>query len=435
MKTYILGNAVIVTVNNNMDVISDGAVAVSGDKILDIGNTSEIKKKYTEYKFIDIGKSLIMPGLVNTHTHLAMSLFRGLAEDLDLYQWLERTYDFRKKFVTPELFKTAIKLSVLELIKSGTTTFCDMSFHQKMIAEIVKGFKVRAVLCDTMMRKYNRKDIFDAIDYFLEKDYGDLIVKALALHAPYTCDRIHFKWLKKMITRHPDIPYSIHLAETNGENNIIKKKFGVRPLELLKEYGLLSDKLLAVHCVWLNDRELDVMKKYEVKVSYNPESNMKLGSGIAPIVKMLRRGITVGLGTDGSASNNDLDLLSEVDSGAKLQKVANLNPKVLTAREMVRMITIDGAKCLGIDSFTGSIEKGKRADLIIIDLQQIRLKPVYEIHSHIVFTANGRDVTDVIVSGKYIVKNKKVLVENESKILNDLNFLNREINRNLRNGK
>ncbi len=430
---YILGNAVILTVNDKMDIISGGAVAVENSIIKEVGKTNFLKSKYKDYKFLDYTNSLIMPGLINTHTHLGMSLFRGLAEDLALAEWLEETYKFRKKFVTPEILELGVKLSLLEIIKSGTTTFCDMSIHQRVIAEIVNKYKVRAVLCDTMMKNYYTKEIFSDINYFLEKDYSSaLIIKALALHSAYTCDASHFKWLQKMLVKNPDILYTIHLSETENENEMVKEAFGLRPVQVLEKYGLLGEKLLAVHCVWVNDSEIKLFKKNNVKVSYNPDSNLKLASGIAPIVKMLDNGITIGIGTDGAASNNDLDIFSEMDLGAKIQKTAIGNPKVMTARQMARMATIEGAKCLGIDKITGSLEAGKKADIAIINLNQIRLKPIFDIYAAIVFNINGRDVTDVIINGEFIVKNNKITIDDELEILNKINSVNIKINRKIK---
>ncbi|HPN30943.1 MAG TPA: amidohydrolase [bacterium] len=434
MKNYILGNAVVVTVNKKMEIISDGAVAVSENIIKDAGKTGILLKKYPDYKFIDAKKSLIMPGLVNTHTHLPMSLVRGLAEDIELQKWLMKTYEFKINFLPKDAIYTGVKLSLLELIKNGTTTICDMSFHQHIIADIVKQFKIRAVLCDTMMAKYFRKDIFNDIDKFINRDYKtDLIVKGLALHAPYTCEIKQFEWLSKMIEKYGDLLYTIHLCETRNESQSVKKTLGYAPVDLLKKFGLLTGRLLAVHCVWLTDSEIDLLKKHRVKISYNPESNMKLGSGVAPIVKMLKKKITIGIGTDGAASNNDLDLFSEIDSGAKLQKVANINPESPSAADMVKMATINGAKCLGLDNIIGSIEAGKRADLIIVDLQQIRLKPVYDVYSQIVYSINGRDVTDVIINGNFVVKNRKITFFDEIEFLEYLNDLNKTINKKLKN--
>jgi len=226
MKTnnYILGNAIVLTLNNKMEIISNGAVAISGALIKDVGDTTEIKQKYKGFKYYDTKKSLIMPGLVNTHTHLPMSMVRGLAEDIALNEWLMKTYEFRLKFLPDNVIYYGVKLSLIELLKNGITTICDMSFHQRIIANIVKDFGIRAVLCDTMMAKYFRDDIFKDIAYFLDRDYEtDLINKALALHAPYTCELEQFEWLKKMIDKYP-VLYSIHLCETKSENIEIKKK-------------------------------------------------------------------------------------------------------------------------------------------------------------------------------------------------------------------
>ncbi|MBP7652865.1 amidohydrolase [Candidatus Dependentiae bacterium] len=433
MNNFIIGNAVVVTVNKNMEIISNGAVAVSGNIIKDIGTTVNIKKKYPSYKFIDTKNSLVMPGLINTHTHLPMSMVRGLAEDIELQEWLLKTYEFKMKFLPADAIHTGVKLSLMELIKNGTTTICDMSFHQHIISEIVKSFGIRAVLCDTMMAKYYKREIFNDIEKFLNTDYKtDLIIKGLALHAPYTCDIEQFEWLKKMLVKYPGLLYSIHLCETKNETFLVKKKLGETPVNLLRKRGLLTDNLLAVHCVWLTDKEIELFKKFNVKVSYNPESNMKLGSGTAPIVKMLKKNIIVGIGTDGAASNNDLDLFSEIDSGAKLQKAGNINPTSPTATDMVRMATINGAKCLGIEKITGSLEPGKKADIIILELQQIRLKPVYDINSQIVFSVNGRDVTDVIINGKFIVRNRKFTICDEKIFLDYVNNLNKKINQKIK---
>ncbi|HPP86260.1 MAG TPA: amidohydrolase family protein, partial [bacterium] len=278
MQGFILGDAVVVTVNQNMDVISGGAVAVIGNKIAEVDKTDIVRKKYPNLKYIDTKRALVMPGLVNTHTHLPMSLVRGLAEDLALHEWLYKTYDFKVKYIPRPMFHYGVRLSLLELLKNGTTTICDMSFHQYMIAEIVQKYKLRAVLCDTMMETYFNDQTFKEMDIYLNTDYGQLITKAIALHAPYTCSLPQFDWLKKMIEKYPDILYSIHLLEAKTENANFKKRFGITPIALLKKMNLLSERLLAIHCVWLNDKEIDLFQKYDVKVSYCPESNMKLGS-------------------------------------------------------------------------------------------------------------------------------------------------------------
>ncbi|MCK4891580.1 MAG: amidohydrolase, partial [Candidatus Pacebacteria bacterium] len=358
----IMSNGVILTVNNNDEIIDDGVVVIKKNRIIDLGRSSDIKNKYKAKKEIDAKRGVIMPGLVNTHTHLAMSIFRGLADDLPLEKWLnECIFPAEDKFVDEKFCYWGTKLSLAEMILSGTTAFCDMYFFEKETGRAAEEAGVRGIIGEGIVSVFGDEDnIFNnktklTKDLLKEFKNSPLISIAIEPHSCYTCSK-EILIRSKEFAKENNLLYTIHLAETKKEVDEIKNKFGMSPVEYLDKIGVLDEKTLAAHCVWIDDEDIKILKNRGVKVSYCPESNMKLASGAAPVHKLLKDNVIVSLGTDGSASNNDLDMFSEMDSAAKLAKVSALDPTVVSAKETVRMATINGAKALGMENEIGSLE-------------------------------------------------------------------------------
>ncbi len=411
------------------DPINHGALLVEGNEIIEVGKNKKLQDKHPEVTRKNLSGKLVMPGLINTHIHLNMAAIRGLAEDLSLEDWLEETYQFRKTHLDEESQKLGVRLSLVESLKRGVTTIGDMSFYQHRYYPLVEKSGLRAVLYDTTMSEYLETERQDNISRFLTKSYPDRITPGAALHAPYTSNKELMNWFKKEIIKNTDVPYSIHLAETEKEKLDSKKKHGCSPTRWLEKHDFLTPRLLAVHGVWLEEKDMEILREHGVAVSHNPESNMKLGAGMAPVTELLQKDVPVGLGTDGAASNNDLDLFAEMDTAGKLQKVRHHDPRKLKARQITQMATLEGARALGLGEVTGSLQPGKKADFIAIDLQQLHLKPIYNIHSQICYSISGHDVTDSWIDGRRVVKDGKLLTMDEEKLLAEITRENRKINR------
>lgn len=401
--------------DDKLSVIKDGFIAVSKNKILAVGAAAEMKN-YQAKETIGAGDSIIMPGLINAHTHAAMAYFRGLADDLPLDIWLkEHIFPAEAKYVNEEFIKKSGELSCLEMIKSGTTCFNDMYFFgQEFLAEVAAKAGLRAVLgLDLKVPGYSVKSIIELARRFK----GDELIEiALAPHSVYVCPREILEKVKQA-SEAENLRVHTHVSETKKEVEDCLAARGKTPVEYLGELGLLSEKLIAAHSVWLNDNDLEIYKSRGVKVAHCPISNMKLASGAALLVKMLEMGITVGLATDGAASNNTQDLFAEMRVCALLHKAANLNPAVVSAREVVKMATVSGAKAIGKEKEIGSLEIGKKADIITIGLAKPHLSPMQDPYSHLVYCANGADIDNVIVNGKVIMKDRLVKTLDEEKIL------------------
>jgi len=423
----ILYNGTVLTINDSDEIISGGAVVIKGNRIIDLGKSEDIKNKYDARKEIDVNCGVIMPGLVNTHTHLAMSIFRGLADDLSLDKWLnEHIFPAEEKFINKDSAYWGSLLSCAELILSGTTTFCDMYFFEKETGYATEKAGVRGVIGEGIVSEFgDENEIFankmeltvELLDKF---ENSSLVSIAVEPHSCYTCSKEILIKSKKFADEN-NLFFVTHLSETKKEFDDIKNKLGMSPVEYLDEIGVLDERTLVAHCVWLSDDDIEILKKRNVKISHCPNSNMKLASGIAPVGKLLEKFITVGLGTDGSASNNNLDMFSEMSSASKLAKVSTLNPETLTARETVRMATINGAKALGIEKEIGSLEIGKKADIIILDFHKPHLTPVYNYYSHLVYSVSGSDVQSCIIDGKIIMEGRKILSFNVEEVIQKVN--------------
>jgi 5-methylthioadenosine/S-adenosylhomocysteine deaminase len=404
-------------------VIADGAVAVHGGKVADVGSFGRIISEYDSANVIGGKGMVVMPGLVNTHTHAAMVYFRGLADDLPLKEWLEKhIWPAESRWLSPQFISDAIELACLEMLKAGITTYNDMYFFGDAAGTATKKIGMRAVLGAGILdfpsaAAKTTDEYFEQAEVFVRKWKGDeFITPCIAPHALYTCGPETLKRARRFADQY-GVPIHIHLAETEWEVQEIKSRYGRRPVEHLEHIGFLDKKVLAAHCVWLEDGEIGILATNGVGVSHCVESNLKLASGIAPVGKMLGAGIKVTFGTDGAASNNDLNVLSEMSTAAKLHKAVSGDPTALDARRALLMATRWGAEVLGLGDVTGSIEKGKVADIVMINLKKPHLTPIYGIYSHIVYSVRASDVEAVMVGGKIVVRDGELQGNDESEIM------------------
>jgi 5-methylthioadenosine/S-adenosylhomocysteine deaminase len=368
-----------------------------------------------------------MPGLVNTHTHLPMTCFRGLADDLPLMEWLhDHMFPAETKHVNREMINRGALLGFAEMILSGTTTCCDSYFYESHVAQASVDAGVRIVAGQGFIdfsppdaEEIGRKAA--AAEKFIAKwqPLSPMVTPSLFCHSPYTCATQTLQTVKR-IADEAGVPFMMHLSETKEEVEIIRSRYGLRPVQYLDKIGVLGGNSAAVHCVWLDNSEMDVLSASGTAVCHCPESNMKLASGVAPIPEFLKRGVPVGLGTDGCASNNDLDMFLELDTMAKLHKVDTMNPTVLDAAAALRIATIGGARVLGLQDLVGSVEPGKCADIIVVDMRKPHLTPLYHVYSQIVYACRGSDVRDVIIDGKIVMRNRMLLTLDIAKVMDDV---------------
>ncbi|HET6460493.1 MAG TPA: amidohydrolase [Syntrophales bacterium] len=422
----IIEGGTLLTMSETMDVIDNPVIGIRDGKIAFIKRGAmNGGNPCTARKLIRAHGSLIMPGLINTHTHLPMVCFRGLADDLPLMDWLHNhIFPAESKFVTREMVYKGSMLAIAEMILSGTTTFCDAYFYESEVARAAFDSGIRAIVSQGFIdfpKPTNPANIDDITERFISKwrPKAPLIIPALACHSPYTCSPETLISVKSA-ARRADVLYSIHVSETKEEVAIVREKFGKTPVQLLKDMNILDDRTLAVHCIWLHDHELEILQSLNVKVSHNPESNMKLAAGCASIPIFIEKGIVVGLGTDGSASNNDLDMFREMGTAAKLHKVIQMDSTVMDAKSVLKMATINGAKALGLEDRIGSIEPGKFADLIIVDTRKPHLSPMHNYYSQLVYAASGADVKTSIIGGKIVMHNRELLLVDLPSIMQEV---------------
>ena len=414
----------VITENPQHRVIENGAVAIRADRIVAVGTKAEIDARFQPKQRLDRPDAILAPGLVNTHTHAAMSLFRGIADDQKLQDWLEKyIFPAEAKNVSPEFVRWGTRLGCLEMLLGGTTTFTDMYYFEDVVAEAAREAGMRGVLGETIIRfpVADAKTPADALAFtarYLARFRNDpLIVPAVAPHALYTNSDETLKAARALANRF-HAPLIIHLSETKKENDDTLAARHMTPTRVLDSLGVFNGRTVAAHCVWVDDADMRILKQRGVGVAHCPSSNMKLASGVAPVVKMLALGIPVGLGPDGPAgSNNDFNLFEEMDLAAKLQKVTTLDPQVLPAAQALDMATILGARVLGMEKEIGSLETGKRADLITIRLDRPNAVPMYDPVSQIVYALKASDVRDVMVNGRPVVRDAKILTLDEPLIL------------------
>lgn len=403
--------------------LDDPAIAVDKSNILAIGRKDELFQKYHARKLIDASNSLIMPGFINCHTHAAMTCFRGIADDLELMDWLNNyIFPAEARNVNKNLAYWGTMLACAEMIKSGTTTFKDMYIFEDETASAAKEAGMRCLVGEVLFDfpSPNVKTPAEGLAYtrmLLEKWKDDPLVNIIVEpHALYTCSPSLLTEAKKLADEFK-APVGIHLLENKMEHEQLQDKFGKGAVLFLHDIGFLDERFIAFHCVCLSKEDINLFAANKCKVVHNPASNMKLASGIAPVPDMLKAGITVGLGTDGCASNNNLDMIKDMSLAAKLHKVARLDPMVMDAQTVVRMATIEGAKVLGMGKVTGSLEVGKKADIILIGLNKPHLTPLYNEYSHLVYAASGADVDTVIINGKIVMENRQLLTIDESEVM------------------
>jgi 5-methylthioadenosine/S-adenosylhomocysteine deaminase len=421
----LLTNGNLLTLSPGSEPIFQGALAIAEGRIAALGTKADVERLFGAAKTVDARGGLIMPGLVNAHNHAAMTCFRGMADDLPLMDWLTRyIFPVESKSDGDQVYWSTL-LACAEMIRSGTTTFCDMYLFEDRVAQAAQEAGLRAlvgeVLYDFPSPNYGPIEKgFEYTEALINRWRGNPSIRiAVEPHALYTCSPVLLRRCKELADRH-GLPMIIHVAETKSEVETISTKYGETPVNYMESLGLLSPSLIACHCVWLTEAEMDLLARRGVKVVHNPESNMKLASGVAPVPDLLARGVTVGLGTDGCASNNNLDLFQEMDSAAKLHKVHRLDPTVMPSEVVLEMATLGGAKVLGLEKEIGSLEVGKKADIIILDLNRPHLQPIYNIISHLVYSATGADVRDVIIDGKLIMQDRKLLTLDEEMIMNKM---------------
>lgn len=413
----------VVTMDGERRIFDNGFVAIRGERILEVGDAAQLKaKNYRAKQTIDARGKIVLPGLVNAHTHIPMTLFRGIADDLNLQDWLTKyIFPAEAKNVTSEFVVAGTQLGLAEMIRGGITTYADMYYFEDAIAEETKRAGVRGVLGETVIDfpVADNKTWSEAMAYterFLTRWKGDsLITAAIAPHAPYTVSTEHLNEVRALAEK-LDAPILTHLAEAPTETEFMAKNYNSRPAMYLERINFLSPRVLAAHVVHVNDEEIAILKRREVGIAHCPQSNMKLASGTAPVTAMLKAGLRLGLGTDGAASNHDLSLWEEIDTTAKLHKLMTGDPTAVPAQEALAMATLGGARALHLEREIGSLEVGKRADVILVDLSASHLTPIYNPLSHLVYATKASDVSDTIVNGRVLMRNRRLLTLNEEAI-------------------
>jgi 5-methylthioadenosine/S-adenosylhomocysteine deaminase len=421
---YILRADYLLTMEDDLPVINDGAVAVTGNSITDVGTFTDISNKYTSDSILHGKNKVIFPGLINTHTHAAMVYFRGLADDLPLQEWLEKhIWPTEGRWMSSEFVDDAVGLACLEMLKAGVTTYADMYFFQNSAGKKAEKIGMRGVLgagvIDFPFTGYAKS----IDDYFINAENlinnwkdSELITPMIAPHATFTCSPDNYKRSKEIADRY-NAPLHTHLAETQFEVAECQSRYGKSPVEHLDEIGFLSDSVSAAHCVWLTEKEIEILAEKKVGVSHCIESNLKLASGISPVPKLLNAGVKVAFGTDGAASNNDLSILGEMSTAAKVHKAVSQDPTVLDSKTVLLMATKKGAEILGLGDKVGSIKRGKKADLVIADLDKPHLTPIYDIYSHITYSMRAGDIETVMVNGKIVLENRRLTTMDEAEIM------------------
>ncbi len=413
----------VVTMDANHRLIEDGALAIGGDTILAVGKRSEIEAQYTARRSLDARGALILPGLINGHAHAAMSLFRGLADDLALDEWLQKhIFPAEAHNVNEDFVARGTRLSVLEMLRGGITTYADMYYFEDVVARVTKEAGMRGVLGETIVdfpapdNKTPAEALAYTQNYITQWKNDPLISPAVAPHAIYTCSE---KTLldSAALARRNQVPILIHISEALFEIEQSRKNQALSPVSYLGKIGFLGPDVVAAHCIWVDSADVALLQHFSVGCIHNPSSNMKLASGVMPVVDFLASGQPVGLATDGAASNNSQDIFEEMDTAAKLQKIARMDPRALPAVQVVEMATRGGARALHMDRQIGSLEAGKKADVILVDTSGPHATPMYDVYSQLVYALRGSDVKTVIVNGKLLMENHHMLTLDEDKIL------------------
>ena len=418
MSKLLIKNATVIPMTGQAKMITDGEIAIEGNKIAFVGPKGTVPADWAASEIIDATGMVAMPGFVNCHTHAAMTLLRSYADDMPLMQWLsERIWPLEDRLTGEDVYWGTM-LCILEMIKSGTTTFADMYFFMDDIAKAVEQTGIRACLSRGMIGVApTAQRALDETGVFVEKWKGAAagrITTMVGPHATFTCPPDYLKKVMSIALR-SNVGIHIHVAETRSEVDDIRKLYGKTPVEYLNDLGLLDFQVLAAHCVHVTQNDIKILKEKNVGVAHNPESNMKLSSGIAPVPQMLAEGINVGLGTDGAASNNNLDMMEEMRTAALLHKVNSGDPTTIPSYTALEMATINGGKVIGLD--IGILQPGFKADVILIDFEKPHLYPRHDIVAHTVYAAQSSDVDTVIIDGKVLLRKGQVTTMDEKEIL------------------
>ncbi|HIE24323.1 MAG TPA: amidohydrolase [Candidatus Korarchaeota archaeon] len=424
MVDILIRNGFILLMDEKGSVLKKGAIAIDQGKIISVGKDDEICKEFSGDVEIDASNHIVIPGLINTHTHLAMTLFRGVMDGVSGPDWLDRAWSIESNLTYEDVYHGSL-LGCLEMIKSGTTCFADHYFFMSAVVEAVERSGLRASLAQAVIEEGGPENIDASLDSSINfaKQYNEAangrITCMLGPHSAYTCKPELLKEVRE-VADETGFGIHIHLSESRSELKRIKDKYGTTPIRLLHQIGLLYPKLLAAHVVFAEEEELKLLKNGDVKVNHNPVCKMKGGHGASPVAKMLRMGINVSIGTDGVGSNNNLDLLEQMKFAAVLQPLVERNPRAITAWDVLRMATINGARALGLEKEIGSIEVGKKADIVLIRARVPHLTPLHNIPSLLVYSANGGDVDTVIVDGRVLMRERKVMTLDEFQIIKKL---------------
>src|SRR5450631_2245719 len=420
----IVSGGIVVTMDGARAILHDGSVVIKGDAIVAIGPRAEVENRYKGAQVIDARGRLVLPGFINGHTHVPMTLFRGLHDDVTLNDWLYKyIFPAEAKNVNEEFVRWGTKLAAAEQIRSGVTTFADMYYFEDAVAEETKKAGMRGVLGETFIDfpapdNKNETAMLEYTEKFLKKWQGDpLIHAAPAPHSIYTCSQ---KTLQdaSALARKYHAPILIHVAEMKKEWEDSEKQNGTSPVQYLERIGVLGPDVVAAHCIFVDEADRKILVQHNVGCVHNPSSNMMIASGVSPVPEMRAAGIAVGLGTDGPAgSNNDLDLMEEMDLAAKLAKITKMDPLALNAKAVVEMATIDGARALHLEKELGSLEPGKKADLILISLDEPNAVPMYDIYAQLAYALKGSDVETVVIGGRVVMRDRKLLTVNQEEAM------------------
>lgn len=417
----------ILTIDQNMTQIANGTLAIHQGKIIAIGDSS-LKDTYQADAVIDASNHIIMPGLINTHAHYAMSVMRGYADDYALWVWLqEYVWPLERKILCDEMVRIGTDIGMLEGIRSGTTCFNESYFFNDTAATACEKAGLRAIVTSVFALHLSEEKLWSSTKEFIEKWLKhDLVTPSLGPHGPHSVDEKNIIKLKQMALDY-DVPFHFHLAESPDESQIIMERAGTTPVQYCQKLNLLDAKTLAAHCIHVNDQDIDILAETDTKVLHNAVSNMKLASGYCDIQKMMDKGINVSLATDGPVSNNTLDMFNTMKHTALLHKHVSDDPTASPAEEVVRMATINGAKGLLMEDKIGSLEVGKRADIICIDIDQPHLQPCFNPYANIVYSAQGSDVNHVIVDGQILMQDRIIKTIDEAKTISELKEFTKDL--------
>jgi 5-methylthioadenosine/S-adenosylhomocysteine deaminase len=434
----VITHGTVITMDSARQIYDDGAIAIRADSIVAAGPAKDLAARYSASRTIDAAGEIVMPGLINGHAHAAMSLFRGLGSDVNLNDWLQKyIFPAEARNVAPDFVEWGTRLGILEMLRGGITTYADMYYFEDDVARVTKDAGMRGVLGETFIDfpAPDNKSVPQMLSYtenYIKHWQGDpLITPAVAPHSIYTCST---KTLQSAaaLARKYHVPILIHLSEAIPEGDQSRAKYGLSPTAYLENIGVLGPDITAAHCVWVTAADMALLASHGVGCVNNPSSNMKLASGTSPVVDLIAAGVREGLGTDGAASNNDLDMFEEMDLAAKQQKLARMDPRALPAEQVVAMATVDGARALHMEKEIGSLEPGKKADVILIRTDAPHAAPMYNVYSALVYALKASDVDSVIIAGRLVMDHRRMLTLDEPAILAHARSYAKQISASLR---